>query len=235
MGVVWRAFDGVIGRVVAVKEMRTPEGLSSAEREDLVRRAFREAGAAGRIKHPGVVAIHDVLAPGDGAVYIVMELIEWPTLERVIAYQGALPPEHVARIGLGLLAAAHALQVVHRDVKPGNVMVGPNSAVKLTDFGIAVAASETRLTTAGVVGTHAYLAPEAFDRGPIGPATDLWSLGATLYHAVQRYSPFERETTSATLRAILIDEPPRPSCGGPLAEVIAGLLTRPIEQTHDRA
>jgi serine/threonine protein kinase len=165
-------------------------------------------------------------------VYIIMELIEWPTLEQVVASQGALAPARVARIGLGLLdalAAAHALGVVHRDVKPGNVMIGSHDTVKLTDFGIALAATETRLTSAGIVGTQAYLAPEAFDGETIGPAADLWSVGATLFHAVQRYSPFQRQTTSATLRAILIDEPPRPECGGPLADVIAGFLTRSVE------
>src|SRR5690606_20838348 len=114
--------------------------------------------------------------------------------------------------------------------KPGNVLVLDGDRVKLTDFGIALAAEDSRLTRTGVMGTHAYLAPECFDDHQVGPATDLWALGATLFHAVAGTAPFERATTTATLRAILFEDPPPPPCGPPLADVIAGLLTRPVEQ-----
>ena len=231
MGVVWRAVDTLIERTVALKELRAPRGDESS----FVERALREARNAGRLNHPGVVAVHDVVAPtgDDDAVYIVMEYVEAPSLAEVIDRQGALPPARVAVMGLGILdalIAAHAMGVVHRDIKPGNVLVGEGDRVKLTDFGIALAAEDTRLTRTGVIGTHAYLAPECFDDGQVGPATDLWALGATLFHAAAGRPPYERATTTATLRAILFEQPPPPPCGPPLADAITGLLTRPVDQ-----
>ncbi|HEV7761258.1 MAG TPA: serine/threonine-protein kinase, partial [Acidimicrobiales bacterium] len=179
MGVVWRATDTLIGRMVALKELRAPAG----DRSSFVERALREARNAGRLNHPGIVAVHDVIAPtgDDDAVYIVMEYVEAPSLAEVIDRQGALPPARVAAMGVGILDAltvAHALGIVHRDIKPANVLVLDDDRVKLTDFGIALAAEDSRLTRTGVMGTHAYLAPECFDTGPVGPATDLWALGA---------------------------------------------------------
>jgi hypothetical protein len=176
-----------------------------------------------------------VIAPtaDDDAVYIVMEHVEAPTLAELLDRQGPLPAPRVAALGLGILDgldAAHAMGIVHRDVKPGNVLVADGDRVKLTDFGIALAAEDTRLTRSGVMGTHAYLAPECFDTGQAGPAADLWALGATLFHAVAGRAPFDRETTTATLRAILFEEPPTPPCEPRLAGVITGLLTRPVEQ-----
>jgi hypothetical protein len=138
-------------------------------------------------------------------------------------------------MGLGILDAlevAHAAGVVHRDVKPSNVLVADGDRVKLTDFGIALAAEDTRLTRSGVIGTHAYLAPERFDAGQAGPASDLWALGATLFHAVAGRAPFDRGQTTATVRAILFEDPPPPPCPPPLADAIAGLLTRPVDQRH---
>jgi serine/threonine protein kinase len=232
MGVVWRAVDTLIERTVALKELRPPVGEESAS---FVERALREARNAGRLNHPGVVGVHDVIAPTDDhdSVFIVMEYVEAPSLAEVIDRQGSLPPARVAAIGkaiLDALLAAHALGIVHRDIKPANVLVKDGDGVKLTDFGIALADEDTRLTRTGVMGTHAYLAPECFDAGQVGPATDLWALGATLFHAVAGQPPFERPTTTATLRAILFEEPPPVPCPPPLADVIRGLLTRAVDQ-----
>jgi len=236
MGVVWRAVDSLIGRRVAVKEVRPPGGEESSS---FVERALREARNAGRLSHPGVVAVHDVVAPvggDDDAVYIVMEYVDGPTLADVVDREGALPAPRVAAIGLEVLevlVAAHGLGVVHRDVKPSNVLVPDGGRVKLGDFGIALAAEDSRLTRSGVVGTQGYMAPECFDAGPVGPAADLWGLGATLFQALTGRPPFERDTTTATLRAILFEDPPAPPCGSPLGEVISGLLTRPVDQRLD--
>ena len=235
MGVVWLAVDTLIERRVALKELRTPTGVSEGETASFVERALREARSAGRLNHPGVVGVHDVIAPAgdDSVVYIVMEYVQAPTLAAIIDEQGPLPAPRVAAMGLGILDAldaAHAMGIVHRDIKPRNVLIAAGDRVKLTDFGIALAAEDTRLTRSGVLGTHAYLAPECFDTGQAGPAADLWALGATLFHAVAGRAPFERDTTTATLRAILFEEPPAPPCEPPLAEAITGLLTRPVDR-----
>ena len=238
MGVVWRATDTLIGRTVALKELRAPTGDESS----FVERALREARNAGRLNHPGIVAVHDVIAPtgDDPVVYIVMEYVEAASLAEVIDRDGPLPPQRVAAMGLGILealTAAHAMGIVHRDIKPGNVLVPEGDRIKLTDFGIALAAEDTRLTRSGVIGTHGYLAPECFDTGQAGPASDLWALGATLFHAVAGRAPFDRETTTATLRAILFEDPPAPPCKPPLANAITRLLIRPLGQrlTSDAA
>jgi tRNA A-37 threonylcarbamoyl transferase component Bud32 len=234
MGVVWLAVDTLIERRVALKELRAPAAVTE-DASSFMERALREARNAGRLNHPGVVAVHDVIAPsgGDDVVYIVMEYVEAPTLGDLIDRHGPLPAARVAAMGVGILdalTAAHSMGIVHRDIKPSNVLVRDGDRVKLTDFGIALAAEDTRLTRSGVMGTHAYLAPEAFDAGQVGPAADLWALGATLFHAVAGRAPFERDTTTATLRAILFEDPPAPPCPPPLAEVITGLLTRPVDQ-----
>jgi hypothetical protein len=235
MGTVWRAVDTLIERTVAIKELRAPTGATEAERASFAERALREARNAGRLNHPGVVAVHDVISqPGDyDAVYIVMEYVQAPSLAEILDKQGPLPAQRVAKLGLGVLDAldaAHAMGIVHRDIKPGNVLVAAGDKVKLTDFGIALAAEDSRLTKSGVIGTQAYLAPECFDTGDAGPAADLWALGATLYHAVAGRAPFDRATTTATLRAILFEEPPPPPGDPRLGEAISGLLTRSVDQ-----
>jgi serine/threonine protein kinase len=242
MGVVWLADDTLIERQVALKELRAPTGVSGGDESSFVERALREARNAGRLNHPGIVAVHDVIAPAgdDDAVYIVMEYVPAPTLADLIDQQGPLPAPRVATMGLGILdalMAAHAMGIVHRDIKPANVLVREGDRVKLTDFGIALAAEDTRLTRSGVIGTHGYLAPECFDTGQAGPASDLWALGATLFHAVAGRAPFDRETTTATLRAILFEDPPAPPCKPPLANAITRLLIRPLGQrlTSDAA
>jgi serine/threonine protein kinase/Tol biopolymer transport system component len=230
MGVVWLAEDQLVGRQVAVKELRPPQGLADHDREVYARRALQEARSAARVHHPGAVELYDVLpaTETDDAVYLIMELIEGPTLAEIIERGGPLPAPQVAAFGLQLLSvldAAHALGVVHRDIKPGNIIIAAGQA-KLTDFGIAHSVGDPRLTRTGVMGTQAYLAPELFESAPITPAADLWSLGATLCHAAGGRGPFERATTGATLRAILIDDLPALTGPPPLAAAITGLLQR---------
>ena len=231
MGVVWLAEDQLVGRKVAVKELRALPGMSQAEQQTYRQRALQEARSAARIDHPGAVTLYDVLpaSDGDDAVYLIMELVQGPTLAQVIAQHGRLAEATVAGFGLQLLAvlaAAHALGVVHRDIKPANILLTPGGQAKLTDFGIAHTIGDLRLTRSGVMGTQAYMAPELFESAPITPAADVWSLGATLYAAAEGRGPFERDTTGATLRAILIDDPPAPRCTPALAAALAGMLQR---------
>lgn len=231
MGVVWRASDELIGRTVAVKEIRAPQDLSDEERELFSERALREARTAGRVNHPAVVAIHDLVpvTADDDAVYIVMELVEAPSLAEILKRERALPEQRVARLGLRALEAlnaAHAIGLVHRDVKPSNILVLPGDKAKLVDFGIAHAVDDTRLTRHGVAGTTGYMAPELFQGEASSPATDLWSLGATLYHAIAGSGPFDRASTAATLHAILYDDPPALADYPLIAPLIRGLLTR---------
>jgi serine/threonine protein kinase/sugar lactone lactonase YvrE len=231
MGTVWLADDQLVHRQVAVKELRPPHGLASDDLATFRRRALAEATSAARIHHPNAVTLYDVIpaTADDDAVYLIMELIEGPTLGQLIQAQGRLPDATTAGYGLQLLdvlEAAHALGITHRDVKPANIMITAGGQAKLTDFGIAHIAGDARLTRSGVMGTQAYMAPELFESQPITPAADLWALGATLYAAAHGRGPFDRDTTSATLRAILLDDLPAPCCGPALATAITGLLER---------
>jgi tRNA A-37 threonylcarbamoyl transferase component Bud32 len=227
MGAVWRAEDRVIGRWVAVKELRLPDGVTEREREVFQERVLREARSAGRLNDPAVVTVYDVVNEA-GATYIVMELVEAPTLSQVVQGGGPLPPASVAALGeqvLIALEAAHAAGIVHRDVKPSNIMVLPSGRVKLADFGIAQAADDPKLTTSGMlIGSPGYMAPERVRGGDASPASDLWALGTVLWFAVEGKSPFERTTTAATLHAIVNELPPLTRCQGQLASVIMGLL-----------
>ncbi|MFD9191666.1 protein kinase [Streptomyces phaeochromogenes] len=229
MGTVWRARDEVLHREVAVKEVRAPVGQTAAQVERMYTRLEREAWAAARISARGVVTVHDV-ATDDDRPWIVMELVRGRSLADVIGSQGALPPREAARIGtevLDALRAAHGAGVLHRDVKPANVLLADDGRVVLTDFGIATVEGDSALTMTGeLVGSPEYLAPErALGRNP-GPASDLWSLGALLYTAVQGRSPFRRTSPLSTLRAIVDDELPPPHRAGPLASVIEGLMRK---------
>jgi eukaryotic-like serine/threonine-protein kinase len=231
MGVVWRAEDQVIGREVALKELPAPQGLSANQTAVYLERVLREARTAGRLNDPAVVTVFDVVSE-NGVTYIVMELVEAPTLADMIP-DGGLPADRVAAIGLqvlGALETAHAAGVVHRDVKPSNIMVLPGDRVKLADFGIARAMDDPSLTmTGGIMGSPGYMAPELFSgSGPAAPS-DLWALGATLFHAVEGRAPFTRETTAATMHAIMYDDPRLTKVQGPLAQVIMGLLAQPVE------
>jgi len=229
MGVVWRAEDRVMGRHVAVKELHLPSGLGDQERRLFRERLLREARTAGRLNHPGIVTVYDVITDG-GVDHIVMELIEARTLSEVVAASGPLDEATAVAVAqqlLDALGAAHDNGVVHRDVKPTNVMLGGKGRVKLTDFGIAQAADDPRLTTTGsLVGSPGFMAPERLEGLPATPASDLFSLGATLFHAVQGVGPFARDTTAATISAVLHGDVPTTRTRGPLGAVIGGLLQR---------
>ena len=227
MGTVWRARDEVLHRDVAVKEVRAAPELPAARSAQLYARLEREAWAAARINARGVVTVHDV-ATFDGRPWIVMEFVRGRSLADVIGTGGALPPAEAARIGvevLDALRAAHGAGVLHRDVKPANVLLADEGRIVLTDFGIATVEGDTALTLTGeVVGSPEYVAPErALGRTP-GTTSDLWSLGVLLYTAVQGRSPFRRTTALSTLRAVVDDAPPPPHRAGPLASAIEGLM-----------
>jgi eukaryotic-like serine/threonine-protein kinase len=227
MGIVWLAEDRMIGRRVAIKELHLPEGVPPGERGVFEERVLREARTAGRLNDPAVVTVYDVLQEA-GNTYIVMELIQAPTLADLVKRSGPLPSDAVTALAgqlLSALEAAHAAGIVHRDVKPSNVMVLPNGRVKLTDFGIAQSLDDPRLTTSGVlIGSPTYMSPERIQGGEADAASDLWSLGQVLFYAVEGYSPFERSSTAATMHAIMTEVPYLTRCQGPLASVIMGLL-----------
>ncbi|MER5435605.1 serine/threonine-protein kinase [Streptomyces sp. NPDC002588] len=229
MGTVWRAKDEAMDREVAVKEPRVPDHLPERERATAFERMRREARAAARLDHPAVVGVHDV-AVVDGQPWIVMELVHGRSLGSALQ-EGTLGPREAARVGLevlGALEAAHAEGILHRDVKPDNILLGRHDRIVLTDFGIAQIEGETNLTdTGGFVGSPEYIAPErVLGRRP-GPASDLWSLGVVLYAATEGVSPFRRSNTPATLQSVVNATPAAPAAAqGPLAEVVGGLLDK---------
>ncbi|MFH8992086.1 serine/threonine-protein kinase [Streptomyces sp. NPDC017940] len=235
MGTVWRARDDVLGREVAVKEVRAPAGLPAGEVERLYARLEREAWAAARIPHRNVVTVYDV-AMDEDRPWIVMELVRGLSLSDALESEGPMPPRRAAHIGAEVLAAlraAHGAGVLHRDVKPGNVLLANDGRVVLTDFGIATVEGSSALTMTGeVVGSPEFLAPErAMGRRP-GPESDLWSLGVLLYAAVEGVSPFRQNTPLSTLRAVVDEELPPPRGAGVLAPVIEGLLRKdPAERS----
>ncbi|RSS40457.1 serine/threonine protein kinase, partial [Streptomyces sp. WAC07061] len=229
MGVVWRARDEVLGREVAVKEVRAPAGLDAAEVERMYRRLEREAWAAARVSHRGVVTVYDV-ASEDGRPWIVMELVRGLSLAEVLEGEGPMTPQRAAHIGeqvLAALRAAHGAGVLHRDVKPANVLVANDGRVVLSDFGIARLEGTAALTMTGeVVGSPEFLAPERALGNEPGPESDLWSLGVMLYAAVEGVSPFRKDTPLSTLRAVVESELPPPRRAGPLEPVLEGLLRK---------
>ncbi len=229
MGVVWHAHDTVLGRAVAVKEVVFPPSLPDQERRSAHARVMREARAAARLNHPGAVTLFDVVQD-QGHPFIVMELVPASTLAHLVRTEGPLPPGRVAAIGgqvADALEAAHRAGIVHRDVKPGNVMVAEDGGVKLTDFGVASLRGDPQLTATGlVIGSPAYMAPEQAGGEPSGPPADFWALGATMFFAVEGEPPFDKPTSIATLAAV-VNEDPRPMLrAGPLAPVIGALLTK---------
>ncbi|GAA4038674.1 serine/threonine-protein kinase [Nonomuraea soli] len=239
MGRVWRGHDELLDRPVAVKEV-TLDRRPQPEREELLGRTMREARLAARLSHPHIAAVYDVVVV-DERPWIVLQLVSAPTLADVLTGQGPLPPATVARIGLQVLQAlqaAHAAGIVHRDVKPANILLDADEYVMLTDFGLAASAEpaghlDEGLTREGlVVGTPAYIAPERA-RGQVpAPPSDLWSLGVTLYRAVEGRCPFGQGSVIATLSAVLTAAPAPFNLAGPLAPLIAGLLAKdPCERT----
>ncbi|MCX5376430.1 serine/threonine-protein kinase [Streptomyces sp. NBC_00091] len=229
MGKVWRAHDELLHRTVAVKELTAGLYVAQADREVLHARTQKEARAAARIQHPAVVTVHDVLEHDDRP-WIVMEYVDGPSLAEAAKAAGRIEPREAARIGLhvlGALRAAHAVGVLHRDVKPGNVLLAKDGRVLLTDFGIAAIEGDSSITRTGeLVGSIDYLAPERVTGGAPDPSSDLWSLGATLYTAVEARSPFRRTSPISSLQAVVNDEPPAPRQSGPLGPVITALLRK---------
>jgi serine/threonine protein kinase len=228
-GVVWRARDTLLERHVAVKEIHIPGFLDEEDRAGLRERVLREARAAARLDHPGAVTVFDVIED-DGHPVIVMELVDAPNLAELVARRGPLPPDEVARVGLevlDVLRAAHAHGIVHRDVKPANVLVSNSGRVRLGDFGVAAILDDPTVSTSGAVtGSPAYMAPEqATNKGAVAES-DLWSLGATMYFAVEGRPPFDKGAPLPTLTSI-VQDPPRPATeAGPLRPVLDGLLVK---------
>ncbi|MBG0853097.1 serine/threonine protein kinase [Streptomyces spinoverrucosus] len=229
MGRVWRAHDEVLHRAVAIKELTAALYVSESDQAVLLARTRAEARAAARINHSAVVTVHDVLEH-DGRPWIVMELVEGRSLADAVKQRGRVESAEAARIGMWVLRAlraAHTAGVLHRDVKPGNVLLADDGRVLLTDFGIAQIDGDTTITRTGeVVGSVDYLAPERIRGHDPGPASDLWALGATLYTAVEGTSPFRRTSPLSTMQAVVEEHPTEPRNAGPLGPVINALLRK---------
>jgi tRNA A-37 threonylcarbamoyl transferase component Bud32 len=227
-GTVWRGHDELLDRAVAIKELRLPEDLSEDDRVVFYRRTLREARAPAQLRSPAIVEVYDVVIE-QGRPWIVMELIEAPSLEQLIERSGPLSPADAGHIGrqlLSALAVAHKSGIVHRDLKPSNVLLDGDRVV-LTDFGLAYSSGSASLTKTGhFMGSPAYVAPEVAAGEKATPQSDLWSLGATLYAAVEGRPPFERDNVMATLSALANETPPAPQNAGALGPVITGLLEK---------
>ncbi|MCW2883249.1 MAG: eukaryotic-like serine/threonine-protein kinase [Streptosporangiaceae bacterium] len=227
MGTVWRAHDEVLDRDVAVKEVSLPGQLRVGERVLLYHRVLSEARATAMLDHPGVITVHDIVEQ-DGRPWIVMELVHGSSLQRLIDQGGRLPPQRAAAIGrqvLSVLVAAHAVGLLHRDVKPSNVLLAVDGRVVLTDFGLAVHRNDVG-SRAPLEGSPAYVSPEQASSKPITEASDLWSLGAMLYAAVEGRPPYARGDALASLMAVLLDPYEPPEHAGGLRVVIDGLLRK---------
>lgn len=238
MGRVWRAHDELLHRAVAIKELTAALYVAEGDQAVLLARTRAEARAAARINHSAVVTVHDVLEH-DGRPWIVMELVEGRSLADAVKEDGRVEPTEAARIGLWVLRAlraAHSAGVLHRDVKPGNVLLSHDGRVLLTDFGIAQIEGDSTITRTGeVVGSVDYLAPERVRGQDPGPSSDLWALGATLYTAVEGRSPFRRTSPLTTLQAVVEEEAADPRYAGPLGPVITALLRKDPATRPDTA
>jgi eukaryotic-like serine/threonine-protein kinase len=238
MGTVWLATDRVLERQVALKEVAFSVDLSDEERRILRERTMREARAAARLDHPCVTTVYDVLEE-EGKAWLVMEHVSARSLQELLEERGPLPPPAVARIGLDVLdalEAAHKAGIVHRDVKPANVLVGRDGHAFLTDFGIAMTTGDSSLTTQGaLIGSPSYMAPERAHGDEPQPPVDLWSLGATLYAGAEGRPPFDRGEPMATLMSVVSDHPAPMLRAGPLEPVLRGLLVKDPAQRSTAA
>jgi tRNA A-37 threonylcarbamoyl transferase component Bud32 len=230
MGTVWEAYDELLHRPVAVKQVRLQPGVPQAEADELRERTLREARAIAVVSHPNVITLHDVAREGDEP-FVVMEYMPARSLAELLREFGALDVPQAATVGHAVAAgldAAHQAGITHRDVKPGNVLVAEDGRVKLTDFGIARNVSELTMTRTGItLGSPAYISPEVAGGREVTPAADLWGLGATLFAAVEGRAPYDPDgPVLETLSAVIHGEIPTPECGGPLAEVIGALMVK---------
>ncbi|MFF7294520.1 protein kinase [Streptomyces sp. NPDC008265] len=236
MGTVWRAQDETLGRTVAVKELRFGNGVDEDEKRRLITRTLREAKAIARIRSGGAVTVYDVVDE-DGRPWIVMELIEGPSLAEFIRENGPLTPHRAAEVGLAVLdvlRAAHGQGILHRDVKPSNVLIAGNGRVVLTDFGIAQVEGDPSVTSTGMlVGAPSYISPERARGQKPGPPADMWSLGGLLYASVEGVPPYDKGSALATLTAVMTEPVEPPKNAGPLTEVIYGLLVKDPDHRLD--
>lgn len=229
MGTVWRALDETLGRTVAVKELRFPHNIDEDDKRRLITRTLREANAAARIRNTGAVTVFDVVEEDDRP-WIVMELVEGRSLSDAIREDGPLTPKRAAEVGLtvlDVLKAAHKEGILHRDVKPSNVLIADDGRVVLSDFGIAQIDGDPSVTSTGMlVGAPSYISPERARGQKPGPPADLWSLGALLYASVEGRPPYDRGSAIATLTAVMTEPLKEPVNAGPLADAIHGLLIK---------
>ncbi|MFI9807711.1 serine/threonine-protein kinase [Streptomyces sp. NPDC052301] len=237
MGTVWRAEDETLGRTVAVKELRFPSNIDEEEKRRLITRTLREAKAIARIRNNSAVTVFDVVDEDDRP-WIVMELVEGKSLAEVIREDGLLKPKRAAEVGLAVLdvlRSAHREGILHRDVKPSNVLIAEDGRVVLTDFGIAQVEGDPSITSTGMlVGAPSYISPERARGHKPGPAADLWSLGGLLYAAVEGVPPYDKGSAIATLTAVMTEPLEEPKNAGPLRDVIYGLLTKdPAKRLDD--
>ncbi len=238
MGTVHRAVDETLGRTVAVKELRFPTAIDDDEKRRLITRTLREAKAIARIRNNGAVTVYDVVDEDDRP-WIVMELIEGKSLAEAVREDGVLTPRRAAEVGLAILdvlRSAHREGILHRDVKPSNVLIAEDGRVVLTDFGIAQVEGDPSVTSTGMlVGAPSYISPERARGHKPGPPADLWSLGGLLYASVEGCPPYDKGSAIATLTAVMTEPLDPPKNAGPLEEVIYGLLARDPEQRLDDA
>jgi eukaryotic-like serine/threonine-protein kinase len=234
MGMVWQAQDERLHRRVAIKQLLLPSKLSEVEADEANRRAMREGRITARLQHPHAIAVYDV-AEHEGQPCLIMEYLPSRSLATVLSIQGVLLPDQVARIGnqiASALAAAHSVGIVHRDIKPGNVLLADDGTAKITDFGVSHAVGDVTVTATGVLaGTPAYLAPEVAQGDSAGFSSDVFSLGSTLYTALEGTPPFGLDNNAiALLHRVASSEiiPPRQS--GPLTALVLRLLQRNPEQ-----
>ncbi|GAB3503914.1 hypothetical protein GCM10027575_08410 [Phytohabitans suffuscus] len=236
MGTVWRAADTLLRRDVAVKEVILPPGMAPSDRDSMYERTLREARAAAALQHPAVVQVYDVVHE-TGRPWIVMELLDARSLADMIIEDGPVAPRAVAKIGIALLGAlevAHAIGVLHRDVKPANVLICTDGRCVLTDFGVARMPTDVQLTTPGMVlGSPHFISPERAMGQDFGPPSDLFSLGVTLYTAVEGRPPFDKGDPIETMHAVVEDPPAPPTRAGPLTQVLFGLLEKDPSRRYD--